>query len=59
MYDRNGWIRCNPLSGSWVFADAIACDQVISGEKAERELGWRPSRRSIIDELRSYRSASD
>jgi nucleoside-diphosphate-sugar epimerase len=40
------------------FADALACDQVVSGEKAKRELGWRPSRRSIIDELRSYASAS-
>jgi len=38
----------------WVFADAIACDQLVSGELAERELGWRPSRHSIIDELRSY-----
>jgi nucleoside-diphosphate-sugar epimerase len=37
------------------FADAIACDQVISGERAERVLGWRPSRHSIIDELRFYR----
>ena len=38
----------------WGFADAIACDQVISGELAEAELGWSPSRHSIIDELRSY-----
>ncbi len=38
----------------WDFADAIACDQVISGELAEVELGWRPSRHPIIDELRSY-----
>ena len=36
------------------FADAIACDQVISGELAEFELGWSPSRHSILDELRSY-----
>ncbi|BCA61382.1 hypothetical protein HMP09_0616 [Sphingomonas sp. HMP9] len=36
------------------FADAIACDQLVSGERAERELGWRPSRHSILDELRSY-----
>jgi len=27
---------------------------VISGELAERELGWSPSRHSIVDELRSY-----
>ena len=38
----------------WSFADAIACDQVISGELAQGELGWTPSRHSIIDELRSY-----
>ena len=37
----------------WSFADGIACDQVISGELAKRELGWRPSRHSILDELRS------
>ena len=36
------------------FADAIACDQVICGELAQRELGWSPSRWSIVDELRSY-----
>ena len=34
-------------------ADAIACDQVVSGELAVSELGWRPSRPSILDELRS------
>ena len=37
----------------WGFADAIACDQVISGALARSELGWRPSRHSIVDELRS------
>ncbi|TXC71283.1 SDR family NAD(P)-dependent oxidoreductase [Sphingomonas ginsenosidivorax] len=36
------------------FADAIACDQLVSGERAEHTLGWRPSRHSILDELRSY-----
>ncbi|WP_233804750.1 NAD-dependent epimerase/dehydratase family protein [Paraburkholderia sp. HP33-1] len=40
------------------FADAITCDQVVSGEKAKRELDWRPSRRSIVEELRSYASAA-
>ncbi len=39
-----------------VFADAIACDQVISGELAQRELGWRPLRHGILEELRSYGS---
>ncbi len=36
------------------FADAIACDQLVSGERAKRELGWRPSRHSILHEMRSY-----
>ncbi len=40
------------------FADAIACDQVISGALAGRELGWRPSRHAIVDELRSYAPAA-
>lgn len=40
----------------WGFADAIACDAVISGDLAAAELGWRPSRHSILDELRSYAS---
>lgn len=53
------WTLEDARSVLWAFADAIACDQVISGEKAERELGWRPSRHSIIDELRSYRWATD
>jgi nucleoside-diphosphate-sugar epimerase len=39
------------------FADAMACDQLVSADKAKRELGWRPSRRSILDELRSYAPA--
>ena len=38
----------------WGFADAIACDQVISGELAKAELGWSPSRPSIVDELRFH-----
>jgi nucleoside-diphosphate-sugar epimerase len=38
----------------WGFADAIASDQIISGEKAKRELGWHPSRAPIIDELHAY-----
>ena len=42
----------------WGFADAITCDQVVSGGLAERELGWSPSRPSIVDELRSYASTT-
>jgi hypothetical protein len=38
------------------FADALALDQQISGERAERLLGWRPQGPSVIEELarRSY-----
>jgi hypothetical protein len=42
----------------WTFADVVACDQVISGEKAERNLGWHPSKRSIVDERRFYPSTA-
>lgn len=52
------WPLDNARQSLWAFADALACDQVVSGEKAQRELGWRPSRRSIIDELRAYTSAA-
>ncbi len=50
------WPLDDARQALWGFADAIACDQVISGELARRELGWNPSRRAIIDELRSYAS---
>ena len=33
------------------FADALVLDQQISGEKAQRELGWAPHGRSALDEL--------
>jgi nucleoside-diphosphate-sugar epimerase len=42
----------------WGFADAIATDQTISGDKARHELGWLPSRASIIDEMRAYALAA-
>jgi nucleoside-diphosphate-sugar epimerase len=42
----------------WGFADAIACDQVIAGELAQHELDWRPSRRSILEDLRSFASTA-
>src|SRR5579871_357706 len=35
------------------FADALALDQQISGEKACRELGWSPRARSPLDDLKS------
>lgn len=34
-----------------VYADALALDQQVSAERA-RALGWRPSRPSVLDELR-------
>ena len=48
------WPLAEARQTLWGFADAIACDQVISGELAQAELGWTPSRHSILDELRSY-----
>lgn len=40
------------------FADAIACDQLVSGERAKCTLGWRPSRHSLLDELRAYAASA-
>lgn len=48
------WPLDDARQGLGGFADAIACDQVISGELARSELGWSPSRHSIVDELRFY-----
>ena len=48
------WPLDDARQALWGFADAIACDQVISGQLAEVELGWSPSHHSIVDELRSY-----
>ncbi|WP_436536414.1 NAD-dependent epimerase/dehydratase family protein [Actinoplanes sp. HUAS TT8] len=33
------------------FGEALLLDQQATGEKARRELGWKPSRRSLIDEF--------
>jgi nucleoside-diphosphate-sugar epimerase len=33
------------------FADALALDQQISGERAQRLLGWRPSAPSVLEDL--------
>jgi nucleoside-diphosphate-sugar epimerase len=33
-------------------ADALVLDQQVSGEKAKRELGWRPHAASALEELR-------
>ena len=48
------WPLDDARQALWGFADAIACDQVISGELAQGELGWSPAQHSIIHELRSY-----
>jgi nucleoside-diphosphate-sugar epimerase len=36
------------------FADALALDQVVSGELAERALGWRAAAPDILTELRTH-----
>ncbi len=33
------------------FGEALLLDQQATGEKARRELGWKPSRRSLVEEL--------
>jgi nucleoside-diphosphate-sugar epimerase len=35
------------------FADALLLDQQASGNKARQDLGWAPSRASLVDELRA------
>lgn len=35
------------------FADALALDQQVSGAKAERELGWQPRGRPVLEDLRA------
>ncbi len=37
------------------FADALALDQRISSEKAQRELGWKPHRPGVLEELAAAR----
>ncbi len=43
------------------FADALALDQQVSGDRARRLLGWRPRRAGVLWELRegSYSGADD
>lgn len=42
------------------FADALALDQQVSGEKARKELGWSPRAKSPLDDLKtgSYAQAA-
>jgi nucleoside-diphosphate-sugar epimerase len=35
------------------FADALALDQQVSGEKAKKELGWSPRAGSVLDDLKT------
>lgn len=39
-------------------ADAMVLDQIVSADKAMQELGWSPSRRSVLDEF-AQRGADD
>jgi nucleoside-diphosphate-sugar epimerase len=38
--------------------EAFLLDHVASGERARRELGWNPSRHSLLSELRQYATAA-
>jgi len=42
------------------FADVLLLDQSIVATRARDELGWRPSRRGLVDEFRngSYRAVA-
>ncbi|MGH9680512.1 MAG: NAD-dependent epimerase, partial [Candidatus Acidiferrales bacterium] len=35
------------------FADALVLDQQVSGEKARKELGWAPSGRPVLEDLKT------
>jgi nucleoside-diphosphate-sugar epimerase len=35
------------------FGEALLLDQQASGQRARNELGWQPSRPSLVDELRT------
>ena len=35
------------------FADALVLDQQVSGEKAKKELGWKPRAGSVLDDLKT------
>jgi nucleoside-diphosphate-sugar epimerase len=37
------------------FADALALDQRVSSDKAQRELGWKPHRPGVLEELAAAR----
>jgi nucleoside-diphosphate-sugar epimerase len=54
---KNGSTKSWPLPEArktlGAFADALAMDQRVSGEKAERELGWTPQDPSVLDELKT------
>jgi len=53
----NGKVETTPIEEArqtmGPFADALALDQQISGERATRVLGWRPQAPSVLEELAS------
>jgi nucleoside-diphosphate-sugar epimerase len=51
------WLLSEAREKMGPYADALALDQQASGKKAEEELGWRPHRPSLIEDLErgSYR----
>ena len=51
--DTQNWPLIEARKTLGPFADALAMDQRISGEKAERELGWTPQDPSVLDELKT------
>jgi nucleoside-diphosphate-sugar epimerase len=48
-----GWPLDQARKALGPFADALAMDQRISGEKAGRDLGWSPQAQSALDELKT------
>jgi len=52
-----GKTRSMPLAEArktmYAFADALVLDQVVSGMKAEKELGWSPRAGSVLDDLKT------
>lgn len=54
-----GWPLEDARAALGAFADALALDQQATGERARSELGWRPHRPTVREDLRngSYRKA--
>jgi nucleoside-diphosphate-sugar epimerase len=54
-----GWPLVEARKTLGPFADALAMDQRISGEKAQRELRWSPQGPSVLEELKTGSYASN